>query len=257
MLLCFDIGNTNVVVGCFQGEELCAEIRISSTRDRTIDEYTDLLLSLLERRIGTPLKISTSIISSVVPPLTPIFASVIRDHFKHEPLIVGPGIKTGIAIKVNDPSSVGADRIVNAVAVRELFGTPALVVDFGTATSFDFVNQQGVYEGGAIAPGIGISIDSLVRNTAKLPRIEITWPDSIIGKTTTAAMQSGSVVGYLSLVDGLIERFEAEVGPLQHVVATGGLGKLFAKHSKKIKEYDPYLTLRGLKIIAEMNASKS
>lgn len=256
MLLCFDIGNTNIVVGCFDGEQLVAEVRLMTVRERTVDEYAAHLLSILERRIGTSIPVDTCIISSVVPPLTPIIAGVVRQHFKIEALIVGPGIRSGLSIKVSDPLSVGADRIVNAVAVRELYGTPALVVDFGTATSFDYVNAQGVYEGGAIAPGIGIALDSLVRNTAKLPRIEVAWPDSVLGKNTISAMQSGTVVGYLELVDGLIERFERELGVIPHIVATGGLGELFTKHSRKIKNYDPHLTLRGLRIIARLNQAE-
>lgn len=254
MLLCFDIGNTNTVIGCFDGDVLKGEIRISTSRERTMDEYSSLVLTLLTQKVqAAPSAFTTAIISSVVPPLTPVFTSLIEDLFKIKPLIVGPGIKTGIAMRVSEPASVGADRIVNSIAVRELFGSPALVVDFGTATSFDYVNKSGEYEGGAIAPGIHVSLDSLARNTAKLPRIEVAWPKTIVGKNTIAAMQSGTVVGYLCMVEGLIKRFEDEVGEIKHVVATGGLGGLFTEHSKRISRYEPDLTLQGLKIIAQLN----
>jgi type III pantothenate kinase len=254
MLLCFDIGNTNTVIGCFQDDVLKAEIRISSSRERTSDEYSSLVLTLLNQKVQIlPESVSAAIVSSVVPPLTPVFTSLIEELFKVTPLIVGSGIKTGISIRVAEPTSVGADRIVNALAARELFGSPALVVDFGTATSFDYVNSKGEYEGGAIAPGIQLSLDALARNTAKLPRIEIAWPKNIVGKNTISAMQSGTVVGYLCMVDGLIERFEKEVGEIKHVIATGGLGRLFTEHSSKIHRYEAHLTLQGLRLIAALN----
>jgi type III pantothenate kinase len=254
MLLCFDIGNTNTVIGCFEADVLKAEIRISSSRERTSDEYSSLVLTLLNQKVQIlPESVSAAIISSVVPPLTPVFSKLIEDLFKVTPLIVGTGIKTGISIRVAEPTSVGADRIVNALAARELFGSPALVVDFGTATSFDYVSDKGEYEGGAIAPGIQLSLDALARNTAKLPRIEIAWPKMVVGKNTISAMQSGTVVGYMCMVDGLIERFEKEVGPIKHVIATGGLGRLFTEHSAKIHRYEAHLTLMGLRLIAVLN----
>ncbi len=254
MLLCFDVGNTNTVIGCFDGEALKGEIRISTSRERTIDEYSSLVLTLLTQKVqAKPTAFNAAIISSVVPPLTPVFTTMVEDLFGIKPLIVGPGIKTGLAMRVSEPASVGADRIVNSVAVRELFGAPALVVDFGTATSFDYVNKSGEYEGGAIAPGIHVSLDSLARNTAKLPRIEVAWPKTIVGKNTIAAMQSGTVVGYLCMVEGLIARFEEEIGEIKHVVATGGLGGLFTEHSKRISRYEPNLTLHGLRLIAQLN----
>jgi type III pantothenate kinase len=254
-LVCFDIGNTNIVIGCFENQKLLGEVRISSSRERTVDEYSALTLSLLAHRLkGGEKKIDSAIISSVVPPLTPVFVRVVEELFSVVPRIVGTGIKTGIALKVQEPVSVGADRIVNAVAARELFGTPALVVDFGTATSFDFVNAKGEYEGGAIAPGPQLALDSLARNTAKLPRIEMAWPTAMVGKNTVTAMQIGSVVGYLCMVDGLIERIEQEVGAMKHIIATGGLGRLFSEHSKKLTTYHPTLTLEGLRIIANNNS---
>lgn len=254
MIICFDIGNTNTVIGVFDGKNLVAEFRLKSDQNRTSDEYAAYLIALLKQKLPAGARITSSIISSVVPPLTPLLSKVAKESLGLDSLIVGPGTKTGLAVKLGEPGSVGADRIVNAVAARELYGVPALIVDFGTATSFDYVNQDGAYEGGAIAPGVGIAMDALVRNTAKLPRVEIKWPDTVIGKNTTAAMQSGTVVGYLALVDGLIARMEAEAGKFKHILATGGLGNLFAKHSTKIMAYDPQLTLKGLQIIAALNS---
>lgn len=253
MLLAFDIGNTNIVVGGFDGEKLLFELRLKTDQGRTIDEYAVMLLSLIERRLGSNPKFDGCIVSSVVPPLTPDICRMAKVHFGLEAMIVGPGIKTGLSIKTADPGAVGADRIVNAVAAKELYGLPAIAVDFGTATSFDYVSAGGAYEGGVIAPGAVVAMESLVRNTAKLPRIELVWPKSVIGKGTVAAMQAGTVVGYVCMVDGLIQRMIQEVGPVEHVVATGGLGKLFAAHSSCIKSYDPHLTLTGLRIIAGMN----
>jgi type III pantothenate kinase len=253
MLLAIDIGNTNIVVGCFDGERIVAELRFKTDPGRTVDEYAVLFFDMLDRRLAKGYRFSSCIISSVVPPVTPDIVRMVEDHLTITPLVVGPGIKTGLPIKLSDPGAVGSDRVVNAVAAKELFGAPALVVDFGTATSFDYVSKEGNYEGGVIAPGVNTSIDALVRNTAKLPRIELLWPKTIVGKSTVSAMQSGSVVGYACLVDGLIDRIVEEVGAIEHIVATGGLGRLFAANSKRIKQFDGQLTLKGMRIIAEMN----
>jgi len=253
MLLAIDIGNTNIVVGCFKGESLLFEFRLKTEPGRTIDEYEALLFALFDRKLGKNYKFSRCVISSVVPPVTPDIIDLVRDDLKIEPIIIGPGIKTGIAIKTTEPAAVGADRIVNALAGRELLGCPLLVVDFGTATSFDYVNANGEYEGGIIAPGINISLESLVRHTAKLPRIELSWPKTVIGKNTVSAMQSGAVIGYVAMVDGLIDRIQAEVGPIPHLVATGGLGGLITKHSSRLTNYDPILTLQGMRLIANLN----
>ncbi len=253
MLLVIDIGNTNIVVGAFRGEEIAFEFRLTTNAERTGDEYGLMLASLVHEKVGSDINFSGCIISSVVPPVTPTFVRLVKSRFNIESLVVGPGIKTGLSIKIPDPASVGSDRIVNAVAGKALFGTPALIIDFGTATSFDYVNQSGAYEGGIIAPGPLVSLESLVRHTAKLPRIEISWPESVIGNSTISAMQSGAVLGYASLVDGLIDRVITEVGPIKNIIATGGLGKLFSNHSQKILKYDPYLTMRGMKIIAQLN----
>lgn len=253
MLLAFDIGNTNIVVGCFKDEKLLFEFRLKTEAGRTIDEYEAILFSLFDRKLGAGYSISRCIISSVVPPVTPDVVALVQRVLKIEPLVIGPGIKTGISVKTTEPSAVGADRIVNSVAGRDLFGTPLLVVDFGTATSFDYVNSNGEYEGGVIAPGLNVALDSLVRHTAKLPRIELSWPKTVIGRNTVGAMQSGAVIGYVAMVDGLIERIQAEVGPIPHLVATGGLGSLVTKHSARLKKYEPHLTLHGMRIIADLN----
>lgn len=253
MLVTIDVGNTNVVIGGFSGERLAFEFRLRTDAQRTHDEYTGILGPLFERQFPEGQTFTGCIISSVVPPVTPDMIALSEKFLGVAPLIVGPGIKTGLPIKLADPQAVGADRIVNAVAAKLLHGVPGLVVDFGTATSFDFVNAKGEYEGGAIAPGARTALDSLVRNTAKLPRIELAWPKSLVGKGTVHAMQVGSVVGYGKLVDGLIEGIVEEVGPIDHIIATGGLGKLFSEHSKKIKSYDPYLTLQGMRLIWNMN----
>jgi len=252
MLLAFDIGNTNLVLGCFKDDELLFEFRLKTDPDRTIDEYAGLLFALFARKLGEDFQFKKSIISSVVPDITKDIVRLVEDSFQVTPLVVGPGIKTGIDIKLADPSSVGSDRIVNAVAVKKLYGTPALVVDFGTATSFDYVSEKGVYEGGIIAPGLKVSLDSLVRQTAKLPRIELTYPKQVVGTSTATAMQSGALIGYVCLVEGLIDKIEEEKGPLSHVIATGGLGSLIAKHCRQKIQYEPHLTLRGLKIIADL-----
>jgi len=253
MLLTIDIGNTNIVLGVFRGEDLVAEFRLKTDLLRTVDEYCALMLPLVERKLGKDVKWSGAVVSSVVPPLTDGIVQAVKQAFSLDCLVVGPGTKTGIAIRVDDPRAVGADRIVNSVAVKVLHGTPALVVDFGTATTIDYVSAEGNYEGGVIAPGLLLSLEALVRNTARLPRIELQWPASVIGKGTVSAMQSGTMVGYVCMVEGLIERIQRETGKIEHLVATGGLGGMLVQHSAVVREYDPYLTLKGLRIIYGMN----
>ena len=254
MLLVIDIGNTNIVLGVFKDDTFVAELRFKSDTSRTVDEYIALVLPSLKAKFALDLRISQCVISSVVPLLTPLMTALVQKSFNIEPLMVGPGIRTGLQIKINEPASVGADRVVNALAAKELFGTPIIVVDFGTATSFDYVSAEGNYEGGVIAPGLAVSLDSLVKNTAKLPSIDITWPKNVVGKSTVSAMQSGVVLGYLCMVDGLLELMLQEIGKVEQIIATGGLGELFAAHSKCITNYDRHLTLKGLKILAELNA---
>jgi type III pantothenate kinase len=254
MLLAFDIGNTNIVVGCFQGEELLTVFRLKTDPERTVDEYAGTLLALFERKFGAGYSFKRCIISSVVPPLTPDIIALVEGMFGISPIVVGPGIKTGLRIMLTDPAAVGADRVVNAVAARELYGTPALVIDFGTATSFDFIDKDGSYKGGIIAPGVRVSLDSLVSHTAKLPRIELSWPERVVGRSTVEAMQSGSVVGYVCMVDGLVERIRGEEGEVPNIITTGGLGDLFHKHcTSGISAHEPNLTLYGLRAIADLN----
>ncbi len=248
-----DVGNTNVVVGCFEGEELKVVLRLKTDSEQTIDEYEALLFSLIARKFGEVPEYQQAIISSVVPPLTPLFTRLIQRTLGITPLIVGPGIKTGVSIKTNDPSAVGSDRIVNSVAAKILYGSPALVIDFGTATSFDVVDKEGDYIGGIIAPGVVVALNALVEHTAKLPRIELGWPENVIGRNTVSAMQSGAVVGYLCMVEGLIEKIKKETPGIKHIIATGGVGRLFSKHSEQILHYEPEFTLQGLRILAEMN----
>jgi type III pantothenate kinase len=261
MLLTVDIGNTNIVIGGFKDDELVFEYRLVSDLKRTVDEYKVQLVSLMSGFANSQSNdfkklITNAVICSVVPPLTPNITEVIKSTFDITPLEVGAGIKTGLAIKVSDPTQVGADRIVNSVAVKKIYGNHSLVVDFGTATTFDYVNNDGAYEGGVIAPGLNTSIEALVRNTAKLPRIDLVWPEKIVGKNTVHAMQSGALVGYVCLVDGIIDNIQKEVGQLNHIIATGGLGSLIVPHSKLIQKYDPILTLTGMKIIASLNSKK-
>ncbi|MBX7137017.1 MAG: type III pantothenate kinase [Oligoflexia bacterium] len=253
MLLVIDIGNTNIVVGCFEGSQLLHQFRLKTDTGRTVDEYEASLFTLLDRHLPPGWKFSKCIISSVVPPLTPDIERLVEERLKIKTLVVGPGIKTGISIRTADPTQVGSDRVINSLAARELFGAPSLVVDFGTATSFDYVNKAGEYEGGIIAPGLMIALDSLVKNTAKLPRIELAWPKTIVGKSTVAAMQSGALVGYVCMVDGLIDRIIAEVGKFENIIATGGLGAVVTSHSARISKYDPHLTLKGLQLVAALN----
>jgi len=256
MLLAIDIGNTNIVLGVFErleSEEICFELRLTSSQERTEDEYLALISSSLERRFGSGAKFTAAIITSVVPPLTDIIWSVVKAGFGLESLIVEPGTKTGVSVKVDEPKAVGSDRIVNAVAVKTLYGSPALVVDFGTATTFDYVGADGSYEGGVIAPGLVLSLNALVQNTARLPRIELQWPERVIGKSTVKAMQSGTLLAYVCMVEGLIDRIIKEQGTLKHIVTTGGLGGALSQHSEMLKVYDPHLTLKGLKLIYQFN----
>ena len=257
MLLVVDIGNTNIVIGAFKGEELLFEFRLKTDPGRTIDEYSALLCSLIDRKLGAGAKFSECVISSVVPPLTNDLVRLVEESFGVQPLVVGPGIKTGLSIKIANPSTVGADRVVNAVAAKVLFGTPALVIDFGTGTTFDYISKDGSYKGGVICPGAYIALDALVKNTAKLPRIEFAWPKSFVGRDTISAMQAGAVGGYVCMVDGIVDRMIQELGPIEHIVATGGLGRVFSAHSARIKRYDPHLTLKGMKILADLNRSES
>jgi len=257
VLLVIDIGNSNTVLGVYDGETLVHHFRISTQRRATADEYEVQLVLLLQRRGIETSQITGAILSSVVPQLNRAFSEMCVQAFGMRPVVVGPGIRTGMPIKTENPSEVGADRIVNAVAAWNRFAGSLVVVDFGTATTFDAVNERGEYLGGAIAPGVEVSIDALFTRAAKLPRIEIKNPKRIIGKNTVAAMQSGLFFGYAGLVDALAGRMRDELGPGTRVIATGGLARLFKDHSEVIEEVDDFLTLEGLKLLFEMNRPES
>jgi len=253
MLLAIDIGNTNIILGVYREEELVACWRLATDVHKMADEYAVLLNSLFSNVGLSKSEIKGSAISCVVPPLLPIFQEICREHLKVEPLVVGPGVKTGVRILIDNPRELGADRIVNAIAARRLYGTPAIVVDFGTATTFDVVSREGDYLGGAIAPGIAISAEALYREAAQLPRIELAVPQKVIGKNTVASMQSGVLFGYIALVEGMVERIKEELGEETKVIATGGLAGVIARETPVIQIVNPNLTLEGLHLIYEMN----
>lgn len=253
MLLAIDIGNTNITFGLYEGEDLGPRWRIRTIHDKMPDEYGILMVQLFENRGYTPEDVSGVSIASVVPPLSQAFVDVSHEYVGQEPLLVDTGVRTGVKIRYEDPRQVGADRVVDAAAVRALYGVPACVVDFGTGTTFDAVSADGDYLGGAIAPGIGIAAQALFERTAKLPRVELSRPPSVIGRNTPHAMQSGLLFGYVGLVEGMVARFKKELGPETRVVATGGLAEIIAGETDVIDVVDPWLTLHGLRIIYELN----
>jgi type III pantothenate kinase len=251
-LFCVDIGNTNIVMGLYEGEILTAHWRIATAHRRMADEYAMLVLDLFERAGQDPVAVTGVAIASVVPPLTGIFEKISNRYFDQTPMVVGPHTRTGVHIRYDNPHEVGADRIVNAVATYRRYGGPACVVDFGTATTFDAISTQGDYLGGAIAPGIGIAAEALFQRTAKLPRIDLARPPTVIGKNTVHSMQSGMLFGYVGLVEGLVARFRSELGPDMKVIATGGLASLIAAETDVVHTVDPWLTLEGLRLIWHM-----
>ncbi len=256
-LLVLDVGNTQTVVGVYRGEDLVCHFRVTTDRERTGDEWLVLLGQLMALEDLDMGDIRAAIVSSVVPPVTPILEEIIASRLGVVTRVVGPGIKTGLPILYDNPKEVGADRVVNAVAAYRRWNQALIIVDFGTATTFDAVSDKGEYLGGAIAPGLRISLDALSRHASKLPRIEIVAPKRVIGRTTVASMQSGVFFGYVGLVDGIVERMRRELGPgMVKVVATGGLAELIAPSSATIEEVDPFLTLEGLRLLHELNCQR-
>lgn len=253
MLLVIDVGNTNTVLGLFEGDTLIHDWRLRTVADHTVDEYGMLIYTLYKSSKISSQDISDIIISCVVPPMLNILEPLCEKYFHLKPIIVGPGIKTGMPIYYDNPREVGADRIVNAVAAYEKFHRDLIVVDFGTATTFDYVSTRGEYMGGCIAPGLAISSEALFERAAKLPRIELVKPKVVVAKDTVTSMQAGFIFGYAGLVDGIVERIKGEVKGNPKVVATGGLARVVAPETKTIEEIDDMLTLRGLHIIYHRN----
>ena len=256
MLLVIDVGNTNIVLGVYDGKKLINDWRVATNKDKTSDEYGLVIDQIFNYHGLKTSDIDAVMISSVVPPLMYTLQAVSKKYFKCDPYIVGPGIKTGMNIKYDNPKEVGADRIVNAVAAYEQYGGPIIVVDFGTAITFCAISKSGEYLGGAIAPGIKISSEALFMRTAKLPKVEIVKPDRVICKNTVSSIQAGLIYGYVGLVDNIIAKMKEELseeGEVKTVVATGGLASLISSESKYINRIDKLLTLEGLRIIYDRN----
>ncbi len=249
MLLVIDVGNSNTVLGIYRESELLHDWRLTTDKARTVDEYAMLIHELFGMSGLHFTDIDDVIISSVVPPMLPTLDGLCRSYFNRPPMVVGPGIKTGMPILYDNPREVGADRIVNAVAAYEKKKTPLIVVDFGTATTFDYISARGEYLGGAIAPGLGISTEALFDRASKLPRVEFSRPPQVIAKNTINSIQSGLFFGYVGLVDGIVRRMQEEAREPSVVMATGGIAPLLAKASESIEEVHPNLTLEGLQII--------
>ncbi len=253
MLFVIDIGNTNIVLGLYRGEELVKNWRVGTRHGMTSDEYGILVKELLAFSGIDSGEISDIIVSSVVPPLDSIIIEMSQRYFGVRPLVVGPGLKSGLPILYENPKEVGADRIVNSVAALKRYGCPVIVVDFGTATTFDLVNEKGEYAGGVIAPGLDLAVEALFRKASKLPRVDLSRPPRVIGRNTVNSIQSGIYYGYVSLVDGIVTRMKAEAGIDPKVVATGGLASLIAGESSTIDDVVENLTLEGLREIFQLN----
>ena len=253
MLLAIDVGNTNIVVGVFDGDDLTADFRIHTDDRFTGDELGLILVDLLGRKDLSPEQVTAVVVSSVVPTLARSIDELSHTYFHQPPMMVGPGTRTGIRIQYDDPRRVGADRIANAIAAHHLYHGPAVLVDFGTATTLDAIDANGDYLGGAIAPGIQLSHDALVNHAAMLIRVELTAPTEAIGRNTTASMQSGIVFGYVGLVEGLVARFRTEMAGSPKVIATGGLATSLASLMPSIDIVDERLTLHGLRLIHDQN----
>jgi type III pantothenate kinase len=253
LLLTIDVGNTNTVLGLHEGAEIRAHWRLTTRREQTADEYGILVRNLFGTQGITPAQILGVALASVVPPLTSVLVTLSRQYLGHEPLVVEPGVRTGMPILYEPPGDVGADRIVNGVAAFAAHGGPVIVVDFGTATTFDVVTRKGEYLGGVICTGVGVSAEALFQRAARLPRVDIRNPGKVIGRSTVASMQSGLYFGYASMVEGILARIKAELGEPARVVATGGLAETLAAAIPSIEAVDPVLTLTGLRLIWERN----
>ncbi|MGH2521455.1 MAG: type III pantothenate kinase [Anaerolineales bacterium] len=253
MLLTLDIGNTNITLGLYDGERLGPRWRLATDHHRMPDEYGILLINLLQHAGFGAKDVHAVAMASVVPPLTGTFVQACETYLHRQPLVVDAGVKTGVRVKYDDPKQVGADRVVDAAAVQKLYGGPACIVDFGTATTFDAISAEGDYLGGAIAPGIGIAADALFQRAAKLPKVDLHRPPSPIGRNTVHSIQSGLLFGYVGLVEGMVVRFRAELGPRMKVIGTGGLAEVIAQETKVIEIIAPWLTLDGLRIVWELN----
>lgn len=253
MLLTIDIGNTNVTLGVFDGEQLQATWRMASDVHRMADEYAAILLNLLSHKNITVSDITNVAMCNVVPPLTTTFADLAKRYFKATALVVGAGVKSGVRIRMDNPKEVGADRIADAAAAHHLYRGPVIIIDLGTASTFSVISKEGDFIGGVIATGIATAAEALYTRTAQLPRVDLVRPKNVIGTNTVASIQSGIINGYASLVEGMVARIKKELGEEAKVVATGGYSALIAKETTAIDEVNPDLTLIGLRLIYEMN----
>jgi type III pantothenate kinase len=257
MLLAIDVGNTGVKLGVFEGDKLRATWRMATSLSRMADEYASLLLTLLEHQGIKPQDIESVAMGSVVPPMVGTLKELFQRYFEITPFVVESGVKTGVRIRMDNPKEVGADRIINAAAARQLYGAPAIIVDLGTATTFDVLSAEGDYIGGCIAPGLITGAEALFARASKLPRVELTRPKRAIGSNTVTAMQSGIIFGYVGLIEGIVARLHAEIGAPARVIATGGFAEIMAKETATIDTVDSNLTLMGLRLIYLMNKTKA
>ncbi|WP_217915067.1 type III pantothenate kinase [Miltoncostaea marina] len=257
MLLAIDVGNTQTQAGVYSGDQLLHEWRITTERGATADELAADHDQILRLRGGSLGELDEMVVASVVPTLSAAYRSLSEKYLRTEALVVGPGVRTGVALAIDNPHELGADRIVNAVAAHRRHGGPCIVVDFGTATTFDAVSESGEYLGGVIAPGIETSLDALTARAARLVKVELQAPPRVIGKSTVESMRSGIVFGTVAMVDGVVDRMKDELGPDAFVLATGGLAPIVHPHSLQIDEYDPLLTLEGLRIVHGLNERRA